>query len=139
MEFLVEVTWWNSKRSAYPPGWEEIDQLRKEAGCDLPLALIGETARRRPLDCYKIAVPEETARKAEIFRKKGTASVRVYLPREAEEATDAFFIRASAIERDPETMEVVEAHIEWAFDEEKFLKFWEAAGFPEEIGGDEDA
>ena len=130
MEFKISITWWAAGKSAYTPGWEEIDQLRAAAGRELPLAMIGKTALRQSLACCKIFVHEVTARKAEIFREEGTASVRVYMTREEAER---FFIRASAIERDPETMKVIEAHIEWIFDEEKFLKFWEGIGFPEEI------
>ena len=111
------------------PGKEQIDLLRKAAGDDgLPMSKITGGQNKYHCSPRFLFVPEKMAEKSGHFLQSGETGVTV-LP------TAECWTERPVVITAPNG-KVLSARIKWAFNEQKFLALWEAAGFPERLRGE---
>lgn len=105
-------------------GMEEVDAIRTEIGCNLPLERIQgkiEQFRENRVGCI---LSEEKARSAGVFLQ--TNSVRVIVPPNwGNQATEKYIFT----EKDTKTAEIVSAGYWYRIDRKQLYEMWKEAGF----------
>jgi len=101
-----------------------LDEIRKEAGCNLPLKKISGIIGGKAMN-PEVEVDEETARRCPHFRHKNTLTVTV-----CHGALNRFHKTTTMITRDEKEGCILSAKCENQFDAAAAIAAWEAAGFP---------
>ena len=130
-------------------GLDFLDRARQETGIDhLPAEKVENWLSRFSYQ-PPITITEETARKSPHFRDADSVLVSqklLDLEEDDEEGEtlplvpvlNRFFYIETVVEKNPSTGEIEKVSPVWKFDAERFLAWWEAEGFPLEIGGEDE-
>lgn len=108
-------------------GFDGVKQIRKELGINVPIEKIDSKITAVEYD-VTLVVDEDLARKSGRFNK----SSRIVINCPAKWG-NRFLKQVVSSVTDEATGEITSATLEWQFDKEEFLKWWESNDFPTEI------